>query len=145
PTTCVGMAPTFLRDGSRRWRASRIISPSSSISAPAPRGRISRRPLFLRLAIGIAEGAGAEFGRVEDDLAAGFLELLQITAGDALVLHEEDARLFPFAVLGEFHVADDGVVRLLVDVLGELRLVEAAGLGHGVAQDLQLGIGEGRE
>src|SRR5579863_3001715 len=74
-----------------------------------PPAKWSSMMLFLRRAVGILELAGLQLRRVDDDRLAGLLELVDVVAGDAAVLHEDEARLLPFAVVGEFHVADDGV------------------------------------
>src|SRR5215212_2009520 len=81
--------------------------------------------------------------RMQDDLLAGLLELLDVVAGDALVLDEQDARLCPLAAVAELDVADDGLERVALQVVGELGVVERADRLHGRFQDLHLRVGEG--
>src|SRR5471030_2979364 len=47
-------------------------------------------------------------GREHRDVA-GFAPLVEVVAGDAVVLDREHARLGPLAVLGEAHLADVGI------------------------------------
>src|SRR5665213_524228 len=110
----------------------------------APRPASGNAALFLRGVVGVAEAARLEFRRIEDDLRPRLAELIEVGALDALVLDEQHLAFFPLAVVGEFHVARYRLERGGVDILRELGLVEAADLGDRVAQDLHLGIGEGR-
>src|SRR5512139_1855023 len=78
-----------------------------------------RRPLVLHRDERRLHAARLEARRVEDHLLAGLLELLDVVADDALVLHVEHARLGPFAAVAELDVADHGLELGFADVSGE--------------------------
>ena len=85
-----------------------------------------------------------QFGRVDNDLFAGLLELLDVGADDVLILHQQNARFGPFALRREADIADDGLERLLVNVFGELAVIEAAHRFDRLLEDLHFRVGEGR-
>src|SRR5690242_10243657 len=104
--------------------------PAPTTGAARPGCRLplkwSSMMLFLRLGIGVLELARAQLRRIDDDRLAGRLELVDVAAADPAILHEDEARLLPLAVVGEFDLADDGVEGRGVDVLADPLLVEAA-------------------
>src|SRR5882672_3253972 len=64
---------------------------------------------------------------IEDGHHSGLLPLIDAVALDAAELHHHHARLRPLTVLGEAHLADEGVEGVRVHVFGELGVVEALG------------------
>src|SRR5450631_3435630 len=86
--------------------------------------------LLLRLFVGVDHVARLVFGRRYDGQGVRVLELVDAVALDAAELRLEHPRLRPFAIGGEFDVADDGLERGLADVVGELAVVEALGGGY---------------
>src|ERR1700736_1262782 len=90
----------------------------------------------LDFGVGRHDVARLVFRRRDDHGGAGLLELLEVVAGDAAILREDDARLGPFPVVGELDVADYRLEGGLVDVLGDLGLVDALGLLDRLAEDL---------
>src|SRR5262245_51482015 len=68
----------------------------------------TRRP-SARLLVGVDQLAGGELGRTHDGLRVHAAELLDIAALDVVVLHHQEARLRPLALLAELHVAHDGL------------------------------------
>ena len=61
------------------------------------------------------------------DLARSRLcELIQVIILNALVLHDDGARLLPLAVRAELDVADDGGELGVMDVVSDFRMVDFA-------------------
>src|SRR5437016_1332080 len=106
---------------------------------------LSDPPLFLDARIGLDNLAGAKLLGFEDHLGFRIAELLEIVALDVLELHLQHPRLRPFAVLAEGDFADDRVERMAAEVIGEPGLVEALRALDRLTQDLQVGVGEGRQ
>ena len=75
----------------------------------------------------------------------GLLELLNIAALDALILHQQNARFGPFSPTAERDRSDHGIEGRLVDVVGKLRIVERADRFDCRFEDLHLGVGVGRK
>src|SRR5438309_3971947 len=71
--------------------------------------------LLLILVIRRLEVPGLVFLGGKHGEAPGLLELLDVVAGDAVILGHHYARRGPFAVLGESDLADVGVERVRVD------------------------------
>src|SRR5580692_1089756 len=84
------------------------------------------------------------FRRVKDHLLSGRAILIEIVAVDVLELHQQQPRLRPLAFLVEADVADDRIESVLVDVIGELAVIQTAGRLDRLFEDLHGGIGEGR-
>src|SRR5689334_17549424 len=131
-----------------RWHRSSVASARGSTrrfcKRPGPCSMSWHRPdRAASLPIGILEIAGLELGRPYDHFFARLLELRQIVADDAARLSVDDARLCPFTVRPEPHIAHDGAERRLVHVFGNRLLVEVLGRLDGLSQDLHRGIGVG--
>src|SRR5450755_5006496 len=80
--------------------------------------------LLLGLFVRIDHVARLVFGRRDDGQGFRVLELIDAVARDAAELRLEHPRLRPFAIGGEFDVADDGFERGLAQIIGELAVVE---------------------
>ncbi len=82
---------------------------------------------------------------MDDHLRARLLELLEPVPLDALVLNPQHAWMLPFAVGRIFHIADDGLEFVGLEIVAELLLVEAADRRDSLGEHLAVGIGEGRD
>ena len=80
---------------------------------------------------------------IDDDLPSAGEILIQPAAAHVLKLYHEEPRRCPFAAFVEADFSDDGLERVLVDVLCELVVVEAAGRGDRLFEHLHRGVGEG--
>jgi len=80
---------------------------------------------------------------IDDDLPSAGEILIQSAAAHVLKLYHEEPRRCPFAAFVEADFSDDGLERVLVDVLCELIVVEAAGRGDRLFEHLHRGVGEG--
>src|ERR1700690_4385156 len=85
-----------------------------------------------------------QFGRVDNDLLAGLLELLDVRTNNVLILHQQNSRLGPFALRREADIADDSLERFLVNVFGELTVIEASHRFDRLLENLHFRVGEGR-
>src|SRR5579864_595350 len=104
-----------------------------------------RLSLLLGLRIRINQIAGLVGGRPQDRLFARILELHDIVAaGDMLELRVDDARLRPFAIGAEAYFADDGRDWMAVDIVGDLRRIEALRSLDPGSEDLRGRIRRGR-
>src|SRR5471032_727056 len=83
-------------------------------------------------------------GREHGDMP-GLAPLVEVVAGDSVVLDRQHARLGPLAVLAEFHLADIGAEFGLVHVFGELGLVEASHRTDRLLEHFHHRVGEGRQ
>src|SRR5437588_10327101 len=81
--------------------------------------------LLLRRSIGIDHGAGLVLRRPQDRLHAAVAELLEIAGRDMLELREQCTRLRPGAILRISNVADPGLERMMLHVIGERGVLEA--------------------
>ena len=80
---------------------------------------------YLAILVRIDHLARLVLRRRYHDLGREVLELADVIALDVLELDLEHARLRPFALRAERHVADQGLERGLADVIGELVVIEA--------------------
>src|SRR5262245_2331278 len=100
---------------------------------------------LLRLLVGVDQLAGLEPGRTDDGLHVHALELIELVALDAVILHGNEARLGPLALLAELHIAHHGLEGGGAEVLGELLVIEAVGTLDGLLDELDVGITPGAE
>src|SRR5438552_3064519 len=119
-----------------RKRSSVIIRDARRGRRPL-RGRASRGRLLQRLLVRIDDAAGLVLLRPQNDALAGLVELRDVRALDALELHLEHPRRGPLAVGPELDLADDRVELVLVDVVDDLRLIEALRRLDGLPEHLQ--------
>src|SRR5215813_3119367 len=82
--------------------------------------------------------------RMDDHLPVAGLVLVEAGALDVLELNHDGTRGRPFAQLVEADLADDGLERARVDVVGELVVIERAGRLDGLLQHLHGRVGERR-
>src|SRR5262249_55640940 len=101
---------------------------------------ISGTGSLLRLLVWIDQLARLVFGGRHHHLGRHVLELREIVTLDIPELDLQDARLRPFAVGTESHVAEHGLKRVGADVIAELGIVEAVGSCDGLLEDLELGV-----
>src|SRR5512135_1753940 len=84
-----------------------------------------------------------EARRIQNDLLAGLLELLDVVADDAAILDIEHTWLSPFAAIAELDIADHGVEAHAADIVGELLIICRANRVNRRLENLQLRIGKG--
>src|SRR5262249_17293511 len=111
-------------------------SPPASPRLFAGRGT----PRLLRLFVRVDHLARLVLRRRHHDLRRDVLELPDVVALDVLELDLQHARLRPFALGAEFHVADHGLEGAGADVVAELGIIEALGPFDRLRQHLQLGV-----
>src|SRR5215470_9844006 len=100
-------------------------------------------PRLLRLLVGIDHLARGIFGRRQHNLGRDVPELSNVVAFDVLELDLQYARLRPFAVLTELHVADHGFERVGTKVVRNLVIFEAFGPKISLPKDLNLPLAQG--
>src|SRR5262245_11699751 len=98
------------------------------------------RRVLLRLFVGIDHAARRVFGRRHHDLGRGVPELGDVVALHVLELDLQHARLRPFTLGAERHVADHGLEGVGAEVVAELGIIQALSGLDGLLQHLQLGI-----
>src|SRR6185295_8361232 len=82
--------------------------------------------------------------RIDDHLLVASHVLLQAGALNVLELHHDHPRVGPFAEFVEADIADDRLERVLVEIVGELVVVERACRLDRLLQDLHRGVSERR-
>src|SRR6266545_1156157 len=114
-------------------------------TAPAGFPAGAAQSLFLVFVVRRFQVPGLVFLGGKHGEAPGLLELFDVVADDAVVLGHHHPGRCPFAVLGESDPADIRVERVLVNVLGELGLVQTLGRGDRLIEHLHHRIGVGRQ
>ena len=89
--------------------------------------------------------AGRILCRPDDRLPFVALPLLKVAALDIVELYLQDACLLPFAIRTIFDVADDRLERAFAQVVGKRVLVEAFSGVDRLAENLEIGVGKGRQ
>src|SRR6185437_8408258 len=118
--------------------------PQAGAPFPPRSRRLFGLRLLHRLLHRIDHVARFERGRRQHDLLVRIFELLDAVAADVLELHLEHPRLRPFAFLAELDVAIHRLEGVRADVVGDLLLIEALRLRHGLGQDLHVGVRDRR-
>src|SRR5581483_11493344 len=108
------MVTTNLARYTKSGRCLNVHRPPLARTASLSASLISNR-LFVR----IDHFAALVLWRVDDHLGFQIAEVIDTVAFDCLELRRQRAFLDPFAVLSEFHVADDGLESRFADVVGQ--------------------------
>src|ERR1700675_176829 len=84
------------------------------------------------------------FRRIEDHLFSAGSILIETAALHVLKLDHQEPRLGPFAFLVKADFSDDGVESVVVNIGGELAVIETAGRLHRLFEHLHGGVSEWR-
>src|SRR5215468_3394876 len=114
-----------------------------TVLATSPRGRFLWS--LFGLLVRIDHLARLILRRRYHHLGRDVPELADVIALDVLELHLEHARLRPFALDPERHIADESVECGFADVIGERVVVETFRGRYRLLQDLKLGVAPRRD